>query len=1308
MNNLIPYFIHEKLQKGESSGSMDATALFLDISGFTRLTESLMQHGKEGAEILSNIINRIFTLPIQTIYSNGGFITTFAGDAFTAIFPGNGYKALIASLAIKRIFSDFGETETRGGTFKLAARTGISSGSVEWTSIGTPAFQTYLFYGDAIDSCVAAEKHADIDEIVFDRKVLKKLTTKNLVYSELSDDYFLLNKLREDVHEARMDPLAESSNRGFHEISRNVLERFYPQSVIDYSKTGEFRTVAAVFISIKNNKGDMTGVVKGILAKSEEFGGYFNSLDSGDKGCLALVVFGAPVSRKDNLFKAVNFSLDLKEALFDKIRIGINYGTVFAGLLGSNLRNTYTVLGDVVNISARITMSAEWGTIRVSRSVSDRSQNRYILQSHGPMRFKGKELALDVYELEAKRAQAGKGYYDVRFIGRDDELKKLDEWSKSIFSSTFAGIIYIYGEAGTGKTRLVDEFLSVISEGVDVISLEADGVIRKSLNPLTRFFNDFFQKMENKAAAENRKSFDRVFSELLDDVRKLKTSVPAPQIVEELERVKSILGSVIGLHWPGSLFEQLEPENRFENTVFALKEFFKAKSLLKPLVITLENLHWIDEDSKKVFEMLSNNIQEFPILIIASGRMREDGSNPVFFKSENIAANEITLDNLSSGDVLELISEKLGGRPDEELAGYISQKTEGNPFYVEQLCQYFTDNRLIKEGKDGYHLTVHKNEVPAGMNSLLVSRIDSLPAELKEAVQAASVIGREFDPTILTLLLKKEDIDELISLGERTGVWQAQSKDRCIFKYGMLRDAAYEMQLKDQLRETHMRIGQSLEDLHSGEEKLYADIAYHYENSGIKSKTIEYYKKSALYARENYKNEKALLFYDKLLDFAESEYEKVKTLDLKSAVFELVGEWEQSASFLKSGIEMADRINLPKKRAELRVHLGEIYQKMGSFESARRILEEAIDITAYYGDTWVISRSYMYLGRTYWSMGKFESALEYYEKAMGLKKELNDEKGIGLALYYTGVVHRDTGNYELAMDQYRESEQIFKKLGDKRFETYPLYDMGVIYKNRGMLDQSAENFEKVKEIYQEIGYKSGISAAFINLGAIQMQRGNYKEASEYFSDSLNLAEDMGEKLAISYALFSIGVVHYQRGDPSGAFGYLKKALSVMQEIKAVGYYGYAYSYLTCLYARYRKKAMALKVAYHHLKNMETIKSDVENGRTHLGIALALSAGGPLTGEAGAYLKKIMALTGLSDSPGGYFETAISESQKNNYVTTLVPALREYGIYLAGRSPDAQKEQAIEKLKAADVKARESDMKDEIRKIGGALKKLENS
>ena len=136
--------------------------------------------------------------------------------------------------------------------------------------------------------------------------------------------------------------------------------------------------------------------------------------------------------------------------------------------------------------------------------------------------------------------------------------------------------------------------------------------------------------------------------------------------------------------------------------------------------------------------------------------------------------------------------------------------------------------------------------------------------------------------------------------------------------------------------------------------------------------------------------------------------------------------------------------------------------------------------------------------------------------------------------------------------------------------------------------------------------------------------------------------------------------------------------------------------------------MALKVALHHLKNMKALNSDVENGRTYLGIALALSTGGTLTEEASEYLKKIMDMTGLSDSPEDYFEKAISVSQKNNYVTTLVPALREYGVYITESSSGSRKEAAVEKLKAADAKAMESDRKGESRKIRKAMKNVDNS
>jgi hypothetical protein len=136
--------------------------------------------------------------------------------------------------------------------------------------------------------------------------------------------------------------------------------------------------------------------------------------------------------------------------------------------------------------------------------------------------------------------------------------------------------------------------------------------------------------------------------------------------------------------------------------------------------------------------------------------------------------------------------------------------------------------------------------------------------------------------------------------------------------------------------------------------------------------------------------------------------------------------------------------------------------------------------------------------------------------------------------------------------------------------------------------------------------------------------------------------------------------------------------------------------------------MALKVAYYNLKNMENIKSDVEHGRTHLGIALALSADGHLIEEAESYLKKISAITGLSDSPDEYYETTIGISQKNNYVTTLVPALREYGVFLAEKETVNGKDLAVEKLRSAEQTARESDMKDEVRKIKKAMKNLEHS
>ncbi len=168
MKNFIPDLIAEKASKNILSGTITASAMFVDISGFTAMTRSLMKHGKEGAEVLSNIINNIFTPAIRAIYDNGGFVTTFAGDAFTAVFESDADYVLNAVLEINKLFVDAGNISTKFGEFELAVKIGLSHGVIEFGIIDADIQKAYFFRGEAIDGCAKAEHKAGRMEIVAD------------------------------------------------------------------------------------------------------------------------------------------------------------------------------------------------------------------------------------------------------------------------------------------------------------------------------------------------------------------------------------------------------------------------------------------------------------------------------------------------------------------------------------------------------------------------------------------------------------------------------------------------------------------------------------------------------------------------------------------------------------------------------------------------------------------------------------------------------------------------------------------------------------------------------------------------------------------------------------------------------------------------------------------------------------------------------------------------------------------------------------------------------------------------------------
>ncbi len=195
--NLIPQFILEQFEQKNYSGDFEALAMFIDISGFTEMTDTLMENGKEGAEILIGVINSVFTPSIDAIHQRGGFISTFGGDAFNAIFRGNSLlSSLSTAIEINLMFQNIGLQKTKFGDFQLSVKIGISYGNIEWGIIRNKKQNAYFFKGEAIDNCSKCEKLCVIDQIIFDQKLMDQIPVDEIEFAKKAEGYFLLKKIK--------------------------------------------------------------------------------------------------------------------------------------------------------------------------------------------------------------------------------------------------------------------------------------------------------------------------------------------------------------------------------------------------------------------------------------------------------------------------------------------------------------------------------------------------------------------------------------------------------------------------------------------------------------------------------------------------------------------------------------------------------------------------------------------------------------------------------------------------------------------------------------------------------------------------------------------------------------------------------------------------------------------------------------------------------------------------------------------------------------------------------------------------------
>ncbi|MCA9921169.1 MAG: AAA family ATPase, partial [Anaerolineales bacterium] len=859
--NLVPDFIQTQFQKGQLSGSFQGVALFVDIAGFTPLTETLAQFHRDGAEALTLILTETLSPHIREAYRRGGIIPLFAGDSFIAIFPGESpdnpkitllnaaRQAIQTAFAMQRFFQSKGSITTPYGAFDVGIKIGLAIGDVQWGIPGNDIQRAFYFRGSAIDRCAKAQEQAAIGEIIADTSFTVGLEYCTTAVSDARPDNIQLLECHDTIEPIR-DFVSTQETKAY--------QPFIPEPILHMTAHAEFREVAPVFISFEapDDVEEFHVFVSSVITLANKYGGYFSQIEFGDKGGVFVILFGAPVAYENQVERAAEFLHSMKRHNFtERWRAGMTFGIVWAGIRGSAERCEYGTVGDMVNLSARLAMKADWGKIWVNESANTRLKQKYWLGALGQFSLKGKQKTVPIYQLLYKKEASQDAFYQGDFIGRESELENLYACTSPIFNGRFGGIIYVHGETGMGKSRLVHEFRRRLIGKHYPITLycPAEEIIRTSLNPFKSLLRAYFRQSAEKTRSENLDSFNNVFDYFIQQIPGSHTQ--GAEIKQELIRTQSILAAMIDIYWPDSLYERLEPKLRFENTLAALKNFVKAAALTRPVILHIENAHWLDTDSRQMLTWLTRNVAEYPFIIICVNRYQDDGTIIEFEVDPDVQQHRIELERVNKSSIQQMAAQILKKPIDPQAVTFLANKSDGNPFFLEQLVLDLYEQGIFVEEDGRYHLqTVNEEDIPSNINTLLLSRLDRLETEVKHVVNTATVLGQEFELRILSQMLSGDpQLTQKVQIAEKKQVWVEKDRLHYLFQSTLLRDAAYSMQLRGHLRQLHQKAAEGIEALFADDlAPYYSDLAYHYDKANKSNNAVIWYQKAGELAANRY------------------------------------------------------------------------------------------------------------------------------------------------------------------------------------------------------------------------------------------------------------------------------------------------------------------------------------------------------------------------------------------------------------------------------------------------------------------------
>lgn len=1149
--NLIPLYVHEKLKEREQKGTFSAFVVSGDIANFTPRVETLMKQGKSGAETIGTLLNDTFGRITDIVYANGGFITNFAGDAFTAIFEqeNNGSSALHVINLCNAVNDIFNETHIQEKAKNISIRMGVSYGKVSFQML-KGHFMSYYFRGPGIDKAVKIQQKAKPGIPCFDNSVAKYIDKRNYTGTALCNAKPGLPK----VHISKKSSLRFS----------NINCRFYPDILDELVISGEFRRVIPVFICFPPNLkvSEIECITQKVMTLSSDMKGYFNKIDFGDKGGVILIIFGAPYASENMIENALQFSLTVSKELGNfNLRIGMDYGITYAGFIGSKIWSEYTALGDVVNTASRLSTEAE-GRVNISERLIEHTDD-FTFNEAGSLVLKGKSESIRFYEAAPKSKSFDFDFISP-FVGREEELSNI-KLSLEKSDSKIPLNILIQGESGVGKTRLVME--SVRRTSLKALHTAGDPIIKESLYPVKQLFAGIMGFNVHENDSKKTEAISAYMKEHFPD--NAGTYIPLLLSFFSIQGMKDD--------------SSLSAKEKLEAIFFILKQSL-ALECAENTVIIIDDAMWLDEDSIEFIRYIIRDRDMSHLKFFTL--FREENEITKKLLSLHMNSIRMSVNSFTFEGVREFTTVFFKKDVSDDLIKKLWDKSEGNPLFLEQITLHLVDNDLISISDNKISLKDDNYDMPANINRLIVSRLDNLSGITRDGIQKASVIGKEFEIKLLEYLVGNKRIKNIINEGERNKIISVLAKQLGMFRHTLLYEIAYKMQFDGSLKKLHKKIAALYENIYS--ENLYPyyeTLYYHYSKAGVKNKTIDYLQKSVDKEIEAYSNESALSFIVKLLDLKIPSSRKAEAHIKAGTVLSQLSRYDEAVKHYKEALKSSSRDR--SKQADAYKGTGKVMWSMGKYSEALTHFKKAFLIYRKLRDRKGMSEIYEQTGLVYYNKGEYKDSVEQFNKALEKADNKEQENSIlsnlGLVLfrqgefsqamkYYTkalkdaernknlnnqgilhlriGLVFWETEKHDEALKHYNTALDINRKIGNLRMEAIVLGNIGNIYDNLKESDTALKYYFEALRIDKEINNLDNETIILGNIANIYGSREEYGKSLEYYMQALDIDREIGNRWSEAIDLGNIGELYKRQKKFTEADKYFSMCIDIVRAMNA--------------------------------------------------------------------------------------------------------------------------------------------------------------